>query len=135
MAGTERITERKVKKAIIGSYGHINKVAKKAGCDVRTIERKLKQYPKLRELLEEEKNVLVQLTDELSDGALLDTLMRKKIDENAEWTRQDEDRRVKVAMWVKDRNKEKNGGETSDVGITLNFIDKEGSNFEQEKTE
>lgn len=135
MAGTERITERKVKKAIIGSYGHINKVAKKAGCDVRTIERKLKQYPKLRELLEEEKNVLVQLTDELSDGALLDTLMRKKIGDNAEWTRQDEDRRVKVAMWVKDRNKEKNGGETSDVGITLNFIDKEGSNFGQEKTE
>lgn len=131
MAGTERITESKVKKAIIGSYGHINKVAKKAGCDVRTIERKLKQYPKLKELLEEEKNTLVQLTDELSDGALLDTLMRKKIGKDAEWTRQDEDRRVKVAMWVKDRNKEKNNGVASDIGITLNFIDKEGSKFEQ----
>ena len=119
MAGTERITERKVRKAIIGSYGHINKVAKKAGCDVRTIERKLKQYPKLRELLEEEKSVLVQLTDELSDGALLDTLMRKKINESDEWTRQDEDRRVKVAMWVKDRNKEKNGGNTENLSITV----------------
>ena len=119
MAGTERITERKVRKAIIGSYGHMNKVAKKAGCDVRTIERKLKQYPELRELLEEEKSVLVQLTDELSDGALLDTLMRKKINESDEWTRQDEDRRVKVAMWVKDRNKEKNGGNTENLSITV----------------
>lgn len=119
MAGKERITERKVRKAIIGSYGHMNKVAKRAGCDVRTIERKLKQYPKLREILEEEKNMLVQLTDELSDGALLDTLMRKKISENAEWTRQDEDRRVKVAMWLKDRNKEKNGGGTENLSITV----------------
>lgn len=119
MANVERITESKIRKAIKGSYGHVNKVAKKAGCDVRTVERKMKQYPKLRELLEEEKNVLVKLTDELSDGAILDTLMRKKISEESEWTRQDEDRRVKVAMWLKDRNKEKNGGNTENFSITV----------------
>jgi hypothetical protein len=134
MAGTERITERKVRKAIIGSYGQINKVAQRAGCNVRTIERKLKQYPELQELLEEEKNVLVELLDELSDNAIYDTLTRKKVSEESGWTRQDEDRRVKVAMWLKDRNKEKNGGGTGDVGITLNFIDKEGDKFEK-KTE
>ncbi len=130
MANSERITESRIRKAIIGSYGQINKVAQKAGCNPRTVERKLKQYPKLKELLEEEKNVLVQLTDELSNSAILDTLMRKTASPEDTWTRQDEDRRVKVAMWIKDRESAKNNNATSENTITLNFIDKEGANFD-----
>ena len=129
MANSERITESRIRKAIIGSYGQINRVARKAGCNPRTVERKLKQYPKLKELLEEEKNVLVQLTDELSSSAILDTLMRKTASPEDTWTRQDEDRRVKVAMWIKDRESAKNNNAASENTITLNFIDKEGANF------
>ena len=129
MANSERITESRIRKAIIGSYGQINRVARKAGCNPRTVERKLKQYPKLKELLEEEKNVLVQLTDELSSSAILDTLMRKTASPEDTWTRQDEDRRVKVAMWIKDRESAKNNKAASENTITLNFIDKEGANF------
>lgn len=130
MANSERITESRIRKAIIGSYGQINRVARKAGCNPRTVERKLKQYPKLKELLEEEKNVLVQLTDELSSSAILDTLMRKTASPEDTWTRQDEDRRVKVAMWIKDRESAKNNNAASENTITLNFIDKEGANFD-----
>ena len=130
MAGTERITKERIRKAIMGSWGQINKVAQRAGCSVKTVERKLSKHADLRKLLDKEKDMLAVLTDELSDNALLDTLMRKTVNAETEWTRQDEDRRVKVAMWVKDRNSKKNG-EVEDTGEHVLHVfvnDLDGSN-------
>lgn len=126
MAKTESITERKLKKAITGSYGIIGNVAKKAGCSTRTVSRKLKRYPKLRELLEEEKAQLRSDMNDLADMVLFDAL-------------QNMDR--KVAMWVKERLGANEGynpalklESTKDTNITLNFIDKEGADFGKEMT-
>lgn len=123
---TESITPRKLKKAIEGSYGIIKRVAKRASCSTKTVSRKLKQYPELQELLEEEKATLRKDLNDMADMVVLEAL------ENG-------DRRV--AMWVKERLGAGEGYNptleikgTPNEPITLNFIDKEGSKFEK-KTE
>lgn len=98
MAGKERITKQVLKKAIKGSYGVRNVIAKKIGCDVRTVYNKLKQYPELEKMAEFEKNVLKGTLVELAQNTLLEELKPKK-DE----TDKEKDRRVKVAMWVAER--------------------------------
>ncbi len=122
---TESITARKMKKAIEGSYGIIKRVAKRAGCSTKTVSRKLKQYPELQELLEEEKATLRKDLNDMADLVVLEAL------ENG-------DRRV--AMWVKERLGASEGYNptlelkgTPNEPITLNFIDKEGGSFETEK--
>ena len=136
MGSEERITRRLLKKAISGSYGEMNAIAKKAGCNVRTIYRKLRQYPELMDLVEEEKAVLRITQKELAMNSILEALTKK-----AEETDKDKDRRIKVAMWAAERlasdegynpTVEVKGGAES---ITLNFIDKEGGKFEKGKQE
>ena len=137
MANEERITKRLLKKAIAGSYGEMNAIAKKAGCNVRTVNRKLKQYPELQELVEEEKAVLRITQKELAMNSILEALTKKP-----EETDKDKDRRIKVAMWAAERLGADEGynptlelkGNTTEP-ITLNFIDKEGDRFEKEKSE
>ena len=124
---TESITPRKLKKAIEGSYGIIKRVAKRAGCSTKTVGRKLKQYPELQKQLEEEKATLRKDLNDMADLVILDAL-------------ENNDRRV--AMWVKERLGAGEGYNPTielkgspNEPITINFIDKEGSKFEQEKTE
>lgn len=121
---TESITARKLKKAIEGSYGIIKRVAKRAGCSTKTVSRKLKQYPELQDLLEEEKATLRKDLNDMADLVILDAL-------------EDNDRRV--AMWVKERLGADEGYNPAlkleskgDSTITLNFIDKEGGDFGNE---
>ena len=139
MANQERITKRLLKKAIAGSYGEMNQIAKKAGCNVRTVNRKLKQYPDLQKLVEEEKAVLRITQKELAMNTILEALTKKN-DESE----RDKDRRVKVAIWAAERlgveegynpTLEIKGGVGGDTNLTLNFIDKEGGKFTQEKTD
>lgn len=94
----ERITKRLIKKAIEGTYGEINAIAKKAGCATKTVMRKLRQYPELNEYLEEEKAVLRVTQKEMATNTILEALTKR-----ADETDKDKERRVKVAMWVAER--------------------------------
>lgn len=121
---TESVTFRKMKKAIEGSYGKIKRIAKRAGCSTKTVTRKLKQYPELKQLLEDEKAMLKQDLCDMADDVIYTAL-------------EEGDRRV--AMWIKERLGAGEGYNptvtlegTKDTNITLNFIDKEGGKFESE---
>lgn len=121
---TESITARKLKKAIEGSQGIIKRIAERAECSTKTVSRKLKKYPELQSLLEEEKESLRGELNDMADMVILKAL-------------KDDDRRV--AMWVKERLGASEGynpalevkGSVSEQ-VTLNFIDKEGANFANE---
>lgn len=134
MANKERITKRLIKKAIHGSYGEINQIALKAGCNPRTVKRKLDQYPDLQKLIEDEKAILRITQKELAMNTILEALTKKP-----EETERDKDRRVKVALWAAERLGVEEGynptleikGGVGDTNLTLNFIDKEGSKFTQ----
>ena len=113
---------RKLRNAMVGSHGIISNVADAAKCSPRTVSRKLKKYPELQELLEEEKATFRSEMNDMADMVIFKAL-------------KDDDRRV--AMWVKERlgasegynpALELKGGVSEQV--TLNFIDKEGAAFE-----
>lgn len=125
MGSEERITRRLLKKAISGSYGEMNAIAKKAGCNVRTVNRKLKQYPELQELVEEEKAVLRITQKELAMNSILEALTKKP-----EETDKDKDRRIRVAMWAAERLGADEGynptvkvDESSKVSIIHEYVD------------
>nr|DAQ89233.1 MAG TPA: DNA-binding protein [Caudoviricetes sp.] len=98
MPRRESVTKKLLKNAISGSYGEINAIARKAGCNVRTVARKLEQYPELKKLIEHEKSILRVTQVELAKNTILEALQRRE-DE----TDRDKDRRVKVSMWVMER--------------------------------
>lgn len=113
---------RKLRNAMVGSHGIISNVAKAADCSTRTVSRKLKKYPELQELLEEEKATFRSEMNDMADMVIFKALL-------------DDDRRV--AMWIKERLGAAEGynpalelrGSVSEQ-VTLNFIDREGAAFE-----
>lgn len=98
MARTESITKKLMKKAIKGSYGELNAIARRAGCNVLTVRRKLEQYPDLRVLVNNEKEVLRITQKELALNTILEALTKKPVE-----TEKDKDRRIKVAMWTAEK--------------------------------
>lgn len=56
-----KINKTMIKKAIPGTFGIYNQIAKKLGVNRETISKYMKKYPDLRELAEQEKYKMVDL--------------------------------------------------------------------------
>lgn len=113
MANKEHITVGKLKKAINGSYGIINNVAKLAGCTTRTVYTKLKTHPELQQMLENEKDILQTTIDDLADITILEALKGKN---------------VRVAMWAKERAEAKKETEQAENSVNIYVNDLKADN-------
>ena len=60
---TESITKKRVIAAIEGSAGIMSVIAKRAGCCPFTIRRKLNKWPELRDLIQQEKDTVLDFAE------------------------------------------------------------------------
>ena len=118
MGRQKNITHKKLLKAIEESHGVISVIAKRLKVDWHTANKALKNDPIALEALQDETERII----DVAETVILNALMQEDI---------------RTAQWYLERKGGKRGynpalelkGNTSEP-ITLNFIDKEGANFD-----
>jgi hypothetical protein len=81
MARPKIVNEKNLRLAIQGSFGNQAYIAKKLRCTYQTIYNAFKEYPQLRELLEEEHNKLL----DSAEWVVADAIVNKKDVNTAKW--------------------------------------------------
>ena len=122
MGRKKLVTHKKLMKAIVESRGITAIVAKRLQVQWHTADTAIKNDPiALQAFIDESENVL-----DVAETVIMNALINED---------------VRTAQWLLERRGSKRGYNpsvelkgTPSEPITLNFIDKEGSKFEQEKT-
>lgn len=122
MGRKKLVTHKKLMKAIVESRGITAIVAKRLQVQWHTADTAIKNDPiALQAFIDESENVL-----DVAETVIMNALINED---------------VRTAQWLLERRGSKRGYNpsvelkgTPNEPITLNFIDKEGSKFEQEKT-
>lgn len=81
MARPKIINEKNLKLAIQGSFGNQAVIAKKLNCTYQTVYNAFKEYPNLKDLLEEERNKLL----DSAEWVVSDAIVKKKDVKTAIW--------------------------------------------------
>ena len=123
MGRKKLVTHKKLMKAIVESRGITAIVAKRLQVQWHTADTAIKNDPiALQAFIDESENVL-----DVAETVIMNALINED---------------VRTAQWLLERRGSKRGYNpsvelkgTPNEPITLNFIDKEGSKFEQEKAE